>query len=67
VIALEVLGFALLRRMPDDTAAAVGAGVATVGGRLRAPDRIVADAGRAGVLGGVGRFRRERRGAVPHV
>jgi len=67
VIALEVLGFALLRRMPDGTAAAVGPGIATVGGRLRAPDRIRSDAGPAGVLGGVGRFRRERRGAVPHV
>lgn len=63
VIALEVLGFALLAR--GERTARGAAAPATAGGRLRPPDR----AGRAGevaaALGGVGRFRRQRQGSAP--
>jgi hypothetical protein len=65
IIAAEVVGYVLLRRWPAREAAPVAAAV-TAGGRLRPPDRPVSDA-RTGDAGGVGRFRRERRGPVPHL
>lgn len=65
IIAAEVVGYVLLRRWPSREAAPVAAAVAA-GGRLRAPDRPVSDA-RSAQSGGVGRFRRERSGPVPHL
>jgi hypothetical protein len=65
IIAAEVIGYVLLRRWPARAAAPVAA-AATAGGRLRPPDRPVAGM-RAGETGGVGRFRRERHGQVPHL
>jgi hypothetical protein len=64
IIAAEVIGYVLLRRWPARAAAPAAA--ATAGGRLRPPDRPVAGM-RAGETGGVGRFRRERHGQVPHL
>ena len=65
IIAAEVVGYVLMRRWPAREAAPVG-GAVVAGGRLRPPDRPVSDM-RAGESGGVGRFRRERRGPVPHL
>ena len=67
VIALEVVAFALLMRSPEGASLPVVAGAAAASGRLRAPDRWNGDGGAATVVGGVGRFRRERRGAAPNV
>jgi hypothetical protein len=69
VIALEVIGFAALRQVPD-VAPLSAAGAATVaGGRLRPPDRSPGGRGRAAgaTIGGVGRFRRERHAPAPPV
>jgi hypothetical protein len=71
VIALELLGFAMLMGDRDGErlalgSVAAGAGAA-VGGRLRAPDRggrVPAAAPRAA---GVGRFRSERHGPAPRL
>ena len=65
IIAAEVIGYVVLRRWPSQQTAPVAAAVAA-GGRLRAPDRAVSDA-RTVEAGGVGRFRRERHGPVPHL
>lgn len=64
VIGLEVLGYLLLMRAP---AAAPVPVVAAAGGRLRAPDRLAGAGPRAATVGGVGRFRRERTAAAPHL
>jgi hypothetical protein len=66
VIALEVLGFLLLRRKSAaGVVPAATAGVAA--GRLRAPDRMAPTAGGAERTGGVGRFRRDRHGPAPQL
>ncbi|HET7529363.1 MAG TPA: hypothetical protein VFJ98_00210 [Mycobacteriales bacterium] len=67
VIALEVLGFAVLVRAPDPARVPTAGDAALAGGRLRPPDRGLPAAGAAAMVGGVGRFRRERRTAAPHV
>jgi hypothetical protein len=70
IIALEVVGFAALRRVPDVAPLPLAATTAA-GGRLRPPDR--SPGGRRGArspsatIGGVGRFRRERHTAAPPV
>ncbi len=68
VIALEVLGYAWLQRARDPALAPAAAGAVTAasGGRLRPPDRATTR-GATPALGGVGRFRQERRGAAPHL
>jgi len=65
IIAAEVVGYVLLRRVPAREAAPV-AGSASAGGRLRPPDRHSSGIHSA-QSGGVGRFRRDRQGAVPHL
>jgi hypothetical protein len=71
IIALEVLGFAALRRVPDAAPVVAPLAAAAAGGRLRPPDRMPGGrrAGRAAgaTIGGVGRFRRERHAAAPPV
>jgi hypothetical protein len=71
IIALEVVGFAALRRVPEVSPLPATAAAAAAGGRLRPPDRTPAGsrAGRSvgATIGGVGRFRRERHGAAPPV
>ena len=71
IIALEVVGFAALRRVPETAPLPATAAAAAAGGRLRPPDRTPggARAGRAAsaTIGGVGRFRRERHAAAPPV
>ena len=71
IIALEVVGFAALRRVPTAAPLAATAGTTAAGGRLRPPDRSPSGrrAGRAAgaTIGGVGRFRRERHTAAPPV
>jgi hypothetical protein len=66
VIALEVLGFALIARAPAAAPAALGV-LTGAGGRLRPPDRAMPRADEPGVAGGVGRFRRARRGPAPQL
>ena len=68
VIAAEVVGYALLMRNRAPAAAPVAGVAAVAGGKLRAPDRWAGGraAGAAGTAG-VGRFRRDRAGAVPHL
>jgi hypothetical protein len=67
VIALEVLGYLWLSRA-GDAAAAADPAASLAGGRLRAPDRPTTSrvAGSGGVAG-IGRFRRPRQGAAPHL
>jgi hypothetical protein len=67
VIAMEVVGFALFMRSPDPDRLPLATGAAVAGGRLRPPDRTAPGRAAAPVVGGVGRFRRERREAAPHV
>jgi hypothetical protein len=67
VIALEVVGFAALTRMPDPAALPLATAAPAAGGRLRPPDRWNAGRGRTAVVGGVGRFRRERQAPAPPV
>jgi len=71
VIALEVLGFAVITRVPDVAPLPAAGAAAVAGGRLRPPDRAPGGSaigrGRSATIGGVGRFRRERRGAAPHI
>lgn len=72
VIGLELLGFLLLmgdrdvERLALGPAAAAG-GAGAVGGRLRPPDRGRQVAAAASSVGGVGRFRTERRGKAPRL
>jgi hypothetical protein len=68
VIAAEVVGYALLMRNRAPAAAPTTGAAAVAGGKLRAPDRWAG--GRAAAVAGtagVGRFRRDRVGAVPHL
>jgi hypothetical protein len=67
VIALEVVGFAALTRVPDPAAVPLATAATVAGGRLRPPDRWNAGRGRSVVVGGVGRFRRERQAPAPPV
>ena len=67
IIAAEVIGYVLLRRWPARDAAPAAGVAATAGGRLRPPDRPVSGVHNADAPGGVGRFRRERHGPVPHL
>lgn len=68
VIAAEVVGYALLMRNRAPAAAPAAGAAAAASGKLRAPDRW-AGGRAAGATGsaGVGRFRRDRVGAVPHL
>ena len=68
VIAAEVVGYALLMRNRAPSGAPVAGAAAVAGDKLRAPDRWAG--GRAAAVAGtagVGRFRRDRVGAVPHL
>ena len=67
VIALEVIGFAALTRVPDPAAVPLATAAPAAGGRLRPPDRWNSGRGRAATVGGVGRFRRERQAPAPPV
>lgn len=71
VIALEVLGFAVLTRVPDVAPLPAAGATTAAGGRLRPPDRAPGgrgpSRGRGATIGGVGRFRRERHAAAPPV
>src|SRR3954462_13868028 len=67
IIALEVVGFAALSRLPDPATVPKPAAVPVAGGRLRPPDRWNAGRGRTPTVGGVGRFRRERQAPAPHL
>ncbi|HET7310007.1 MAG TPA: hypothetical protein VFJ17_01640 [Mycobacteriales bacterium] len=69
VIALEVVGFVALTRMPEAAPLPLGAAATPAGGRLRPPDRAARGIGRGrgATIGGVGRFRRERHAPAPPV
>src|SRR3954447_19690271 len=67
IIALEVVVFAALSRLPDPATVPRPAAVPVAGGRLRPPDRWNAGRGRTPTVGGVGRFRRERQAPAPHL
>jgi hypothetical protein len=67
VIALEVVGFVALARVPDPAAVPLATAAPAAGGRLRPPDRWNAGRGRVATVGGVGRFRRERQAPAPPV
>ena len=70
VIALELLGFAMLMGDRDVEGLALGsaaAGAGAVGGRLRAPERGARLPVAAPRSAGVGRFRSERQGPAPRL
>jgi hypothetical protein len=67
IIGLEVVGFIALSRVPDPAAVPSAVAASAAGGRLRPPDRWNAGRGRTAVVGGVGRFRRERQAPAPPV
>jgi hypothetical protein len=67
VIAAEIVGYALLMRNRAPGAAPAAGAALVAGGRLRAPDRWTGRAAAAVGTAGVGRFRRDRTGSVPHL